>query len=420
MERELLVHVDVAGQTVPVGRLFARARGHTETASFAYHDSWLKRRDAYAIDPYLPLHGPRAHHTFEHQRIFGAFGDSAPDRWGRNLMRRAERHEARANDRPPQTLMEIDFLMRVNDEARQGALRFTTPAQPHVFLAPPEVAPIPPLVDLPRLLTAAEHVQANEELDDDLRVLVAPGSSLGGARPKASVRLPDGKLAIAKFPDNTDDYNIVRWESVALELAKRAGIEVPAHRIERIGKSDVLIMERFDRNEQGERIPYVSAMSMVGAADNEQHSYLEIVDKIGMHGAQPDADCANLWRRVVFNVLINNVDDHLRNHGFLHTPSGWALSPAFDLNPVPVDIKPRVLSTAIGIEDDTASLDLALQEADYFRLDRDKAATIAAEVGAAVAQWRAVAEAGQIPAAEIRRMESAFEHADLEYAKRLR
>lgn len=416
MERELWVYTDRAGQPIPTGRLFFRSRGRNQTASFAYFDSWLARRDAFAIDPHLPLHQGSVYHTAAHQAMFGALRDTAPDRWGRNLMRRDERRQAWIDKRQPQTLLEVDFLLRVHDEARQGALRLALPEQPGVFQAPPDTAVIPPLVNLPRLLGAAQHVQDEQDDDADLKSLLAPGSSLGGARPKASIRLPDGTLAIAKFPDKDDDYNVARWESVALDLAARAGIPTPPHRVERVGSSDVLILERFDRDEQGRRIPYLSAMSLVGADDHQDKSYLEIVDSIGRHGGQPKADKADLWRRVVFNVLVNNVDDHLRNHGLLHTPDGWTLAPVFDLNPVPVDIKPRVLATAIGIEDDTASLELAMAQADYFGLGRDRAAAIAGEVGAAVAYWRPIAEQQGIPANQIRRMASAFDHADLKQA----
>ena len=224
---------------------------------------------------------------------------------------------------------------------------------------------IPPLLELPRLLSAAERVVAEEDTDEDLRLLFAPGSSLGGARPKASVRLRDGSLAIAKFPRRDDEINTVLWESVALTLATNTGIAVPAARLEDVAGRPVLLLTRFDRN-GARRIPFLSAMSMLGARDNETRSYLELVDALRQHGAAPKEDMEALWRRMVFNVLISNTDDHLRNHAFLYEgPNGWRLSPAYDLNPVPTDIKPRMLATAITEDDNTASVDLAFDVAGY-------------------------------------------------------
>ena len=245
---------------------------------------------------------------------------------------------------PPATLLEIDYLLRVSDFGRLGALRFST-SEHGPFLAPDDVAPIPPLVELPALLAASDDVLANDE-SDALRVLLAPGSSLGGARPKASVRDVDGALAVAKFPARTDEVGVVRWEAVALLLAERAGIDVPQRRLETIGNAPVLLLRRFDRRANA-RVPFLSAMAALGAADHERRSYPEFVDFIRQHGAHPKQDLHALWRRMVFNVLISNTDDHLRNHGFLHVPGrGWTLSPAYDLNPTPTDLKPRVLATA--------------------------------------------------------------------------
>jgi serine/threonine-protein kinase HipA len=201
-------------------------------------------------------------------------------------------------------------------------------------------------------------------------------------------------------------------ETAALSLAAKAGIAVPRFRLENIAGKDVLIVSRFDRNRQ-ERIPFLSAMSMLGAKDNEMRSYLEIVDVLRQHGARPVQDMHELWRRIVFTVLISNVDDHMRNHGFVYTgTAGWALSPAFDLNPVPVDVKPGVLCTAIDEVDQSASLDLALSVAGYFELSEHQARTIANEVGGAVSNWRSVATSFGISAAERNRMASAFEHPD--------
>ena len=239
------------------------------------------------------------------------------------------------------------------------------------------------------------------------------GSSLGGARPKASVREKDGNLAIAKFPRKDDEINAVLWEAVALRLAQNAGIPVPTARVEMVADKPVLLLRRFDR-EGARRIPFLSAMSMLGAKDNETRSYLEMVDALRQHGAAPKEDMAALWRRIVFNILISNTDDHLRNHGFLYEGSdGWRLSPAYDLNPVPVDVKPRILTTAINEDDTTASLSLAMEVAGYFELDNAEARDIAAQVGKAVSNWRDEAAGQGISRNEIDRMASAFEHEDL-------
>lgn len=410
MDRQTVVYVDLEGTPVLAGRLWSRMRKGRNSASFEYAQQWLDRPDRFALEPALVL-APGPFHTNQDQEIFGAIGDSAPDRWGRVLMRRAARRGAGA----AQTIREIDYLLRVNDEARQGALRFTDEVG-GPFLATDDADPIPPLVALPRLLAAANHVTADSESDEDLRLLLAPGSSLGGARPKASVKGQDGELLIAKFPHRDDENDSVRWEAVALSLARKAGVVVPDWRVEVIGDQPVLLLNRFDRRD-GHRVPFLSAMSMLGAVDNQTRSYLEIADSLRRYGAQPRADMHQLWRRIVFNVLISNTDDHLRNHGFLYDgPAGWCLSPAYDLNPVPVEIRPRVLSTAIDLDDTTASLNLALGVAGYFDLDQDQAREIAREVGQVVTFWREEAQHHGLSARQIDRMASAFEHEDLRQA----
>ena len=414
MDTEVLVYVDLDAAPRLVGRLWARTRKNKESASFEYDRSWLAHPGRFSLEPALKL-GLGPFHTPAGKPLFGAIGDSAPDRWGRALMRRVERRRARSASETPRTLLEIDYLLTVDDEARQGALRFAT-SEDGPFLAVHGRPRIPPLVELPRLLSAAARIADDTESDDDLRLLLAPGSSLGGARPKVSVRDRDGHLALAKFPHRDDDFNTVLWEAVALTLAGKAGIRVPDFRLETAGGKQVLLLRRFDREEEV-RIPVLSALSMLGAADNEAHSYLEIADALRQHGAAPRDDLHALWRRIAFNILISNTDDHLRNHGFLYTGTGgWRLAPAYDLNPVPVDIGPRVLTTAIDFDDGTASLDLALEVAEYFNLAATEARAIIAEVGRATASWRREAARVGLPPAEIDRMESAFEHEDKQAA----
>ena len=412
MERRILVHLDMDATPTLVGRLWVRVRGGNESASFDYDPDWLNHPQCFALEPALAI-GPGPFHT--RRALFGSIGDSAPDRWGRGLLRRDEVRRAQREGRAPRTLFRSDFLLRVDDELRTGALRFST-QRDGPFLAEPRARRIPPLVDVRRLLAASMRVAREEEGDEDLRLLLGPGTSLGGARPKAAVRDTDGGLAIAKFPHPADEYDLVLWEGVALSLARRAGIQVPDGRLERVAGQRVLILRRFDRAGV-RRVPFLSAMSMLGADDREPRSYLEIADALRRHGAAAKHGLAELWRRVVFSILVSNTDDHLRNHGFLYEDGeGWRLSPAYDLNPTPVQIRPRVLRTYIDEYDGTASLERALASAEYYGLDLTRAKRIAGEAGRAVSGWRA--EAGSLGASsrDIDRMESAFEHEDMKLA----
>jgi serine/threonine-protein kinase HipA len=368
----------------------------------------------FSLDPALQLL-EGAFHASPDKPLFGAIEDSAPDRWGRLLMRRAERKFATKEKRHPRTLTEIDFLLLVDDETRQGALRFKkTPETP--FLTTYAKNSIPPLISLGKLLTASNHVLQDSDTEEDLRLILAPGSSLGGARPKASVRDKDGHLMIAKFPKQEDEIDVIGWEAVALKLAAKAGIVTPQWRLESIGKRRILLLRRFDRL-QNSRIPFLSAMSALQAKDNETHSYLEIADAIRQMSVHPQQDLRALWRRMVFNVLISNVDDHLRNHAFLYSDaSGWTLSPAYDLNPTPTDVKPRALSTTIDRIDPSASLDLAFNVGAYFELNSMEMKQIAKEVALATTEWQTTAKQLKIPKKEADRMASAFEHEDLSKA----
>lgn len=407
-DRELLVYVDLVGTAHFVGRLWARRARNRESATFEYDAEWLTNPARFALEPALIL-GGGPQHTGQGRALFGAFGDSAPDRWGRNLIQRDERRRAHAENRAPRSLGEADFLLGVGDIARQGALRFKeTPEGP--FLASGDGANVPPFIRLGELLNAAMRIAADGEDDGDLRLILAPGSSLGGARAKASVLDLQGQLSIAKFPQADDAYPVMQWEAVALDLARRAGIDVPTWRLEHVVDRTALLLRRFDRD--GDiRIPFLSAMSMLGAADNEDHSYLEIVDALRQFGSQPERDCAQLWRRIVFNILISNTDDHLRNHGFLYDEAGgWRLSPAYDMNPTPADVRARALSLAIDEADDTASLDVAYGMARQCGLKLPAAREIVTEVQGAVAHWRASATAYGLAARDIARMASAFEH----------
>jgi serine/threonine-protein kinase HipA len=418
MDRQIFVYVDLDNTPHLVGRLWLRVRNRTESATFQYDEGWLKNPERFALEPALQMDAA-PYHTDTGKRLFGAIGDSAPDRWGRALMMRAEARRERKAGEPPRTLWEADYLLLVDDETRQGALRFAE-QEGGPFLRRVVDHRTPPLIELPALLAASEHVYDEVETAEDLRLLLAPGSSLGGARPKASVRDRDGELAIAKFPHHADRISTVLWEAVALRLASAAGINTASGRIEKAAGRPVFLLRRFDR-EGTTRRPFLSAMSMLGAVDHETRSYLEIADAIQRYGAAPTQDLHELWRRIVFSVLISNTDDHLRNHGFLYEGNrGWRLSPAYDLNPVPVQFRPRILSTLIDEQSGDASLELAFSVAEYFRLDQEQARLTAYEVGKAVSRWRQEATALGIAAGEINLVASAFDHEDLISAQKLK
>lgn len=410
------VHIDLSGQTRQVGLLRRHPARRGETVTFEYAEAWLLDSRRFSIEPTLSLtRGPFA--PVRGQPMFGAIGDSAPDAWGRRLVQRAERRQAARESRRVRTLSETDYLLGVSDETRLGSLRFRRAGEAD-FQAPAR-AGVPPLIELGRLLQITERVLKDEETDEDLDLIFAPGSSLGGARPKASIIDQHGRLSIAKFPKETDDYSIETWEEVALRLADRAGIATPTHELVRIADKAVLLSRRFDRVGTT-RIPFLSAMSMTGSVDGEQGSYPEIVDALAQHGAKPRQDSEALYRRMVFNVLVSNVDDHLRNHGFLWLgTSGWSLSPAYDLNPTPTDMKARILTTNIDLDEGTCSLDLVESAAAYFGLPSTKARAVIRDVAAATSTWRIVAAAVGARPAEINRMASAFEHDDLARAKAL-
>lgn len=410
----LNVYVDLEGNLHLVGKLWHHYKDGRESASFAYADDWLSSPQRFALEPLLQL-TKGSFHTSVGKALFGAIGDSAPDRWGRVLMRRYAKEKALIEGKDIKTLTELDYLLMVSDEVRQGALRFKKELDGS-FLAEPGKKIIPPLVDLPKLLSATEHFLKNEENYEELRLLLAPGASLGGARPKASVRDNQGKLLIAKFPHANDEHNTVLWEAVALRLAEEAGIKASKWQLEKIDGKDILLIERFDRKGTW-RIPFLSAMSMLNAKDNEDHSYLEIVEVIRQYGAAPKKDMEELWRRIVFRTLISNTDDHLTNHGVLYEGGqGWCLSPLYDVDPVPVEIRPRILTTAIDLTDRRASLDVAFSAREAFGLNGEDAQKIAHEVGESVSQWREVASNLGIKKSEIISMASAFEHDDLKKA----
>jgi serine/threonine-protein kinase HipA len=413
---EVAVFVAAGGENLLAGRLYSHRHRGTESASFVYDDRFLARPDAYALDPALPLVTGTLQ-TPVGRPLFGALTDSLPDRWGRTLIQRAERARAKAAGTAPRSMSEVDLLLGVRDDLRQGAMRFRLDER-GPFLATEDLG-VPALTDLPALLDLAARAERDTADYDDLRRLLRAGSSLGGARPKAHVLDAAGRLAIAKFPSvGSDTWDVMAWEKVALDLARDAGVTVPDSQLIRVGDRHVLIVDRFDRRGTA-RIGYASAMTMLEARDGDQRSYLEIAAVIEERSAAATAELRQLWRRMALSVLISNTDDHLRNHGFLHGDAeAWSLSPAFDLNPDPGPGQ-KDLSTAIDFDDTRASVASLLSVAAYFRLDASGALKVLGEVARAAANWRRVALAHGLTQRELGDMEPAFEHPEAEQARTL-
>ncbi len=385
-----------------VGTLHRVAGRGRERVSFTYHEDWLADDDAFELSPAMPL-GPGQFVPEAGQDLLAPLGDSSPDTWGRTVMRRYEGRLAEAEGRRPKTLQETGYLLGVNDETRLGALRYKVDGE---FQARAGIG-APALLSLGDLLQASQRVLRGEETVEDLQMLFASGTSLGGARPKASILDQHGRLSVAKFPKDTDTYCVERWEAIALELARRAGITVADHTLEMTGDKPVFMSRRFDRNEQG-RIPFISAMAMLNGQDGKSYSYLDVADVITSVSVTPDEDREELYRRAAFTILVANLDDHMRNHGFLRGRGGWHLSPAYDINPVPN--QPRVLKSYVDDDNPDASIDLHRGQHENYLLESEEADRIIAEVAEATKGWREVAHRLGASEREIKEMASAFEH----------
>lgn len=406
------VCVDLPDFAAPhlMGTLHRQAGTRGSVFSFRYAANWLEDSHAFAFDPDLALfEGPQ--YPAPDRGNFGVFLDSAPDRWGRVLMQRRENIRAREAQCSARALDDWDFLLGVHDETRLGALRFRRGEGERFLDDDPRLA-APPLTSLRALQGASLRLESGGqkpgEADQWLDELLVPGSSLGGARPKASVRDPAGRLCIAKFPSRHDQRDIGAWEVLAHRLAVRAGIHVPPSRPVRVAGSDhtTFLAERFDRTRENRRLPFVSAMTLTQRVDGERGaSYLELLELLQTRGARPRRDCEQLFRRVLFNVLIHNTDDHLRNHGFFVGPEGLELSPAFDINPVP---DRRHLTLAINEAETACEPAIALETCEHYDLTADEARSVLDEIQAAVATWQAEAESLQIPGAEQTQMAPAF------------
>ncbi len=422
--RKQQVQVCLGEQALALGELAYVKDGAREYSAFAYDAAWLSAELRFAVSPDLPLVGGHQVHRAPapNESVFHhALADTEPDAWGRRVIARAHA-KARSANPALAALTAFDYLAAVDDFSRLGALRLRSSDGSylgHFNQAGPRT---PPLVDLAQLLHASRAVEAGTDTAQDLAYLRGKGTSLGGMRPKCTLLDEDGSLALGKFPSLHDQRPIERGEVLAMLLAQRAGIHAAKARLVHVGDMadvPVAVITRFDRGADHGRIPYLSAASMLLARRDEDRSYTELADAIRAQGATPSADLAQLWRRLVFNLLISNVDDHLHNLGFLHVGWGqWRLAPSFDLNPFPdKDRESKTwLSESAG---PITSLAMLMSHAAYFDLQPDCALAALAQVHSAVSQWRQVAgsaEVGMTPS-EQAEFAPAFEHGEMSAAK---
>ena len=413
--RTLFVYVHWAGFDKPtlMGMLYSSLSKGKELFSFEYDKAWLKFPESRAIDPNLQLYsGPQ--YLKDEKSNFGMFLDSSPDRWGRLLIRRKEAALARKENRKARTLFETDYVLGVFDENRMGALRFKTAAD-GPFMDNNTKMSAPPWAALRDLEFASLQLEKEGAADDPeyldwLHMLMAPGSSLGGARPKANVQATDGSLWIAKFPSGNDDKDMGAWEQLVYELAIQCGIDMAESRIQKFSHHQhTFLTKRFDRTADGQRIHFASAMTLLGYTDGTKAqdgvSYLELVEFLMQNGANVDEDLTKLWTRIVFNICVSNTDDHLRNHGFLLTQSGWVLSPAYDVNAIE---NGTGLTLNIDENDNSQSIELALEVSPYFRLNPHKAQEIVGHISKVISNWREVAKKIGVSRSEMERMRTCF------------
>lgn len=396
---------------VLLGFLSAQSIRGKEIFSFEFAPEWLKLGLAQMLDPDLQYYSGRQY-ADSAKSNFGIFLDSSPDRWGRQLLRRREAIRARQEGRPVRQLKESDYLLEVHDETRMGAIRFKLDESGY-FVNNDSELPAPPWTSLRELETACRHYEEEAPSDDEhekwIAMLLAPGSSLGGSRPKANVMDNEGNLWISKFPSRADFANTGAWEMVAHELARQSGLRLPECRIEHFSKhGSTFLTKRFDRK-SGKRIHFASAMTLLGRSDGDNYatgcSYLDIAEFIIRDGANPKEDLEELWRRIVFNIAISNTDDHLRNHGFLLMQQGWRLSPAYDINPNPHGVG---LALNISMDDNSQDFELALSVAAQFRVKIPQAQDTVEKIKRVVSHWKDTALVLKIPRREIESMTPAF------------
>lgn len=417
MKRQLGVYLGEAGRRI--GTLRFDAQGARTSMGFEYHADWLAAADRFAIEPHLPLvAGMQFHRQLRGGSTFhGAIADTEPDGWGRRVILRdhaKSRQDARRSGEAVDTapLNAVDFLLAVDDTSRVGALRFQDENGVFQRASHEDQRMAPPLIELRMLMTATRAVETHTETAADLRYLRGRGTSLGGLRPKCSVIDEKDRLSIGKFPSVSDDRAVTKGEVLALKLAEEAGIHAAEARIVDSDGLPIALIRRFDRPDDGGRLMYVSAATLLGADHNDEdiHCYTEIVDAIRVHGAHAQSDIDELWRRMAFSILITNVDDHLHNHGFLHVGRGqWQLSPAFDVNPFPERL--RELKTWISEDSGPeATIDALMAVAPYFRIDQAKARRMLGKIESAVSRWRVVGRKLGMSDIELEPFADAFEH----------
>lgn len=408
---DIYVYADWKGLDGPteIGVLSAQFAKGKKAFSFEYNKEWLAQDSYQLLDPEINFFSGPQYPTDKEN--FGVFLDSMPDTWGKTLMKRRAAQEARSRNEKVSKLYEIDYLLGVYDESRMGALRFKTDRK-GPFLDNDTKNPTPPWSSLGQLQEAVNHIESDSENDaiqQWLAVLIAPGSSLGGARPKANVLGKNGDLWIAKFPSKMDTIDKGAWEFLTYRIALDCGIEMAESKIEKIsGTYHTFLTKRFDR-ENGERIHFSSAMTMTGNTEESlktvSPSYLDIVDVIENYGINVEENLHQLWRRLIFNIAVSNTDDHLRNHGFIMNERGWELSPAYDINP---SVEKDGLALNIDADDNALDFDLAKDVGEYFRLGEDEMNQIIEEVISAVSNWRDYAKQIGIANKELLIMEPAF------------
>lgn len=414
---EVWAHWAPLPQPTFIGVLFAAPLRGKEIFSFEYSSDWLKSSHAQSFDPSLGLY-KGVQYAPQGKENFGVFLDSAPDRWGRLLMRRREAQIAREEKRKERSLLESDYLLGVYDGYRMGALRFRiTPDGPFLndnknLASPPRTS----LRELERVSLELEKdgAEKNRNYGQWLRMLMAPGASLGGARPKASVVDEKGNLWIAKFPSTHDEFDMGAWELIVHRLATQSHV-ITSEALSRTFNSrhHTFLIKRFDRTDQHERIHFASAMTLLQRSEGDDAStgasYLELAEFLIQQGAEPDQDLEQLWRRIIFFICVSNSDDHLRNHGFLLHPTGWRLAPAYDMNPVATA---NGLRLNISETDNAQNLELASSVASYFRVKPAKATKIIKEIVTRVRDWNKIAKSLRISKRERDLMAPAFRIAD--------
>ncbi len=397
MTGPIFVYLNKNSSDVLIGKLNVDVLRGKESFSFEYDNSYLERKDFTLFDPDLLFFKGRQYPSDE-KTLFGIFTDSCPDRWGRQLIQRNEALQARIENRSVRKLNESDYLLGIDDYSRMGALRFkTNPEGP--FLSPSNENSVPIWTSIRELEQAAILIDSVSDIDNyenskRLKLLLQPGSSLGGARPKASVRDTDGNLWIAKFPSKTDSLDVGAWEMVVHNLAQDCNLNVPNAISKKYSNNGTtFLVQRFDRTAEGNRIHFISAMTALGKKDGDNSdsgsSYLDIASFIQQNSEKPREDLLELWKRIVFSIAVSNTDDHLRNHGFLFSGKGLRLSPMYDVNPNPNGYG---LSLNIDEYENSLDFDVAIDASVYYEINKDNAKKMVDEIKRKVSMWRYVAQ----------------------------